>query len=261
MALSYKQDVYDHIRQRMLDGSLKAGDPLSYNALAKEVGVSATPVREAISRLESEGLVDQLPRVGAFVKRMDRSEMKELYELREALEGYAASLAAERITDDQLRELEDIYGQMRKLVRGRKSQDAWDIPELTRQMALLDVTFHLLIVDAASNRRIAKTVSDFRLMSRICGEDRSDPHKEIEWSLVTTVLDHGRVLRSIRRRDAESARYWMQRHIVLAKKAALEKNEESPHRPDVKDSMGWSESVRRTIAQMERYTNNPRLRP
>jgi DNA-binding GntR family transcriptional regulator len=260
MALSYKQSAYEHIRQRMLEGSLKAGDPLPYRELAREVGISATPVREAISRLESEGLVDQLPRVGAFVKRMDRVEVKELYELREALEGHAAALAADSITGDQLRELESLYRQMQKLVAGRKSEPGWDIPELRDQMALLDVKFHLLIVEAACNRRIAKAVGDYRLMSKLCGVPRNDPRKVIEWSLVTTVRDHSRVFRAIYKRDTQAARFWMQRHIALAKIGALEMFDQSLGESGVNQSVVWSESIRHTIAQMERYTGNSRPR-
>ena len=243
----------------MLDGTLKAGDPLPYREIAKEVGVSATPVREAISRLESEGLVDQLPRIGAFVKRMDRNEVKELYELREALEGHAAALAAELITDAQLQDLGVIYDQMHGLVQGRKSEAGWDIPSLRKQMTMLDVKFHLMVLEAAGNRRIAKTVSDYRLMSKLCGVSRSDPHRDIEWSLVTTVRDHSRVIRSIRKRDVQGSRYWMQRHISLAKAAALESIDQALLKSEGAGSPEpWSETLRNTIAQMERYKPNPR---
>lgn len=260
MAISYKQSAYEHIRQRMLDGSLKAGDPLPYREIAKEVGVSATPVREAISRLESEGLVDQLPRVGAFVKRMDRAEIKELYGLREALEGHAAMLAAELMSDHQRQELAQVYAQMRQLVRDRKSTADSLFIELRKQTAMLDMKFHFMILAAAGNRRITKTVSDYRLMSKLCGISKDDDRKGIERSMVATVRDHGRVMRAIKGRDATAARFWMQRHISLAKNAVLERIDEASVDNHVSSPEAWTESLRSAVVQMERYSVRPRPR-
>ena len=258
MALSYKQSAYEHIRRRMQEGSLKAGDPLPYREIAKEVGVSATPVREAISRLESEGLVDQLPRVGAFVKRMGREEIKELYELREALEGHAAMLAAERITDSQMQDLVAVYTQMRELVRGRKSISDAMFSDLRQQTSVLDMQFHFMILAAACNRRVAKTVSDYRLMSKLCSIYPNDGRRTVERSMVATVRDHGRVMRAIKCRDASATRFWMQRHISLAKNAVLERIDQSSLGGSMTNPEVWSESLRNAVVQMERYSIDSR---
>ncbi len=246
MSLSFKQNSYEYIRQRILDGSLKAGDPLSYRELAKDVGVSATPVREAISRLESEGLVDQLPRVGAFVKRMSRGEIRDLYELREALEGHAALLAAERITADQMCEIKNICAQMRELLRGRKNKSDWDVAGTTKRMGQLDIKFHMLIVTAAGNLRIAKQIDDFQLMRTVIANGRSFIGKIDEQNHVRTVYEHRRIAQSLCNRDAQSARYWMLRHISYAKKLTIELAEESA-------AGGWSDTYRHAVSQMERY--------
>src|SRR5271169_1260355 len=102
MLTNLKIHAYEHIRKRLLSGDLAPGASLSPALLAKEIGISHTPVREAISQLESEGLVERLPRLGARVRLIDRRELEELFELRETLEADAAAWAAERISEEQI---------------------------------------------------------------------------------------------------------------------------------------------------------------
>ena len=91
MSSSLKQLAYQHLRTRLLSGALPPGQRISAYDSAKELGISQTPVREAIGLLESEGLVHQIPKLGVFVRRPDRREIAELYDLRILLEGFAAT--------------------------------------------------------------------------------------------------------------------------------------------------------------------------
>ncbi|RYZ64370.1 MAG: GntR family transcriptional regulator, partial [Proteobacteria bacterium] len=88
-----RQKAYVFIQRKLLEGEIRAGDLVSELALAAEIGMSRTPIREAIGQLELEGLFDKVPRVGTLVRLPDQRELRELYEVREALESHAASVA------------------------------------------------------------------------------------------------------------------------------------------------------------------------
>jgi DNA-binding GntR family transcriptional regulator len=103
---SLKQRAYDHIRQKLMSGVLIGGSRISDAELAEEIGISRTPVREAIIQLETEGVIEQIPRFGSFIRMLSREELIHLYELREVLEGHNAAMAAERATPEEVRRLE-----------------------------------------------------------------------------------------------------------------------------------------------------------
>jgi len=98
--------VYDELRRRILTGELGPGAPLNQEALAPELGVSVTPVREAVRRLEAEGLVHFEAHKTVIVTPLSRSELAEVYDIRQQLDPHAAALATSRLSDDDLRELD-----------------------------------------------------------------------------------------------------------------------------------------------------------
>src|SRR5262245_14052973 len=104
---SLKQRARDRLLALLARGSLQPGTRVSESQLAKELGTSRGPVREAVSELTSQGILDQIPGFGAYVKAPSPREMEDLYEFREALESHAAFLAAGRITPAQVAELRD----------------------------------------------------------------------------------------------------------------------------------------------------------
>ncbi|TET29393.1 MAG: GntR family transcriptional regulator [Anaerolineales bacterium] len=106
--------VADRIRDLILSRQLEPGERLAQSQLAERFGVSRTPVREALQKLASEGLVTFSPYKGAFVAKFSSSELMDLYSIRIALEGYCASLAALRITDEHLEQLEALLDQMKE---------------------------------------------------------------------------------------------------------------------------------------------------
>ena len=107
--------AYDFIRKRILNGDYGPGSALMTEQLSAEIGVSRTPVRDALRQLESDGLVSIRPRLGASVKLMDRREFREMCELRLALEGHAAYLAAINRSGNELREIQQALEAMRTL--------------------------------------------------------------------------------------------------------------------------------------------------
>ena len=106
-AISLRGKVFDKIREDILKGRYKKGDELVECTIGKELGVSRTPVREAIRQLELEGLVQLIPNKGAFVTGISSKDVMDMYQIRAKLEGLCAAMAAENITKEQLEEMEE----------------------------------------------------------------------------------------------------------------------------------------------------------
>src|SRR2546430_2051573 len=107
--------AYDHIRKRIVSGEYRPGQALVTELLSAEIGVSRTPVRDALRKLEADGLVIIQARLGASVKKMDVKEFREMCDLRLALESHAAGLAASNRTEAELREIHFALEAMRQL--------------------------------------------------------------------------------------------------------------------------------------------------
>ena len=217
--LTLKQHTYEVIRAKILSGSLKPGSRLSDDLLARELGISRSPVREAISQLASEGMVDYRPRTGAHVKETDRCELNELYEIRAPLERYAAQRAAARISPEGIAELQRLCAAMRACVRECRALPTQTATgELTQQFLTNDMAFHVVILDAAGNGRLKKLVTDFKILTRIFG---FEPF-ELDLRLMhSTYRDHLRVLRAIEQHDGRAAGAGMARHIRSAQRLSL----------------------------------------
>src|SRR5207244_781821 len=110
--LTLWQRVYDHLREEILAGRLKPGAELAEVALSEQLGVSRGPLREAIGRLASEGLVTVRPRRGAVVRSLSKEEFLELYQVREALEMMAVRLAVPKLAAGDIAELEQLIAAM-----------------------------------------------------------------------------------------------------------------------------------------------------
>ena len=219
MTLTLKQHAYQVIREKLLNGEFDPGGRLSDDALARELGISRSPVREAISQLSTEGLVTHRPRSGAYVREPTPDELRELYEIREALEAKAAGMAAERMDENQVAELQQLCDQMRKLaVRCRKRKDRIADASLTDQFLANDLEFHLAILRGAQNQRMLQMVHDFKLMTRVFGNVSVVHNLEI---IARSYRHHVTVLKAIRSRDSAAAMEWMTRHISIAREYVL----------------------------------------
>ena len=115
--MSLAEQAYRHIRSKLSNGTFVPGEQLVNRVLATEIGVSVIPVREAINRLATEGLVEHVPGSGAFVRQADGQQLNDLYVLRDAVESCAAGEAAANITVFQLEALESILDEARKIAK------------------------------------------------------------------------------------------------------------------------------------------------
>jgi DNA-binding GntR family transcriptional regulator len=177
---------------------------LSEPDLAKQLGMSRTPVREALRQMENEGLIDYAPRFGAMVRTADRDELAEMYAVREALESYAAAQAAERMTPSDLRRLEETFAEMGSIAdRFRDSgQQLLDGP-LLEKFINADLAFHRIILAAAGNRYMSKILDDTRLLVRVFTATfwQYDAEKLSEANRF-----HRRLLEALQNGECESAR-------------------------------------------------------
>src|SRR5207249_12223220 len=135
------------IREAIVDGRLPPGRRLKEEELARELGISRTPVREALLMLQAEGVVDAAPNRGAVVRSHDSDDLEDLYQLRALLEGYAARRAAANISDESIADLRASCERFEGLIAG-------DVQELVKE----NLFFHNVILDASQSRRVAELV-------------------------------------------------------------------------------------------------------
>jgi DNA-binding GntR family transcriptional regulator len=192
---------------------------LSEPDLAKQLGMSRTPVREALRQMENEGLLDYAPRFGAMVRVPDRDELAEMYAVREALESYAAAEAAKKMTPPDLRSLEDAFVEMCSIADSFRDsrRDVLDGPFLER-FVKADLAFHRIIIAAAGNCYMSKILDDTRLLVRVFTATFWQYDSE---KLGEANQFHQRLLESMRHGDCESARLATIEAMRVAKDNAL----------------------------------------
>lgn len=211
MVGNHSQRAYRHLRQKLLDGSVPPGSRLSYGSIGREIGVSATPVREAVGQLASEGFVELVPQLGAVVRTLTRGEAIELYELREALETFAIRRVAERAGERLLAELQGNLGESSALVaKVRRSGKKAAAKSVAALFHALDLAFHMTLLEAAGNRRMLKVVGDSHILTRIFQADRHSFRLDI---LEATQAEHESIARAVNSRDGAAAADAMSRHI------------------------------------------------
>ena len=205
--LPLRDVVFNTLRQAILRGALKPGERLMEIALANRLGVSRTPVREAIRMLELEGLVIMIPRRGAQVAQITEQDLNDVLEVRLGLEELAVRFACERITDEEIKAL----GMAVKEFEKKMSNN-----DLSAQ-AEADVKFHEIIYGATHNRRLVQIINNIReQMYRY----RIEYLKDVE-SRKTLVKEHYEICDALKCRDAESAVEKMCIHIRNQQEAIL----------------------------------------
>ncbi len=148
--LPLRDVVFNTLREAILRGDLKPGERLMELQLAAKLGVSRTPIREAIRMLEQEGLAVTIPRKGAEVAKMTEKDMEDVLQVREALDELAASVACEQISEEQLAELRRT---MHEFEESTKTRDL-------KRIAEADVRFHDIIYQATGNPRLVSMLSN-----------------------------------------------------------------------------------------------------
>ena len=210
--------AYEFIREKILNGFYASGYRLKTATLAKEGGVSRTPVREALRQLQSEGLVDMRPRLGASVREVSFLEFKEMCELRLALESFSAEQAARNRGPEEIIELEEAYDQMKALMADLELSP--NSEEIIQKLIQQDIRFHLSVLQAAGNGLLRTEVFRLHLFSRLVPMNLGVITRKIEEELSNTperrrwVLEcHHKILLGIRNGDPAAARAAMHEHI------------------------------------------------
>ena len=150
--LPLRDVVFNTLRQAILRGELKPGERLMEIQLANKLGVSRTPIREAIRKLELEGLVLMIPRKGAEVAEITEKSLRDVLEVRRALEELAVELVCEKITDEQIQDLKDAAEEFKESLKDG---------DITR-IAEADVKFHDVIYMATDNQKLIQLLNNLR---------------------------------------------------------------------------------------------------
>jgi len=201
-------EAYAKIRQMIFDGRIAAGSSLVEAKLVRVLDMSRTPVREALHRLEAEGLLAAESRGGFRVVALNNQDLINLYMIRASLEGLAAATAAPRLTRVDIARLEDLYDEMGEAVEQHRDED----------LARLNRDFHRAIAAASGNTHLQEILDNvkgvferFRTSAVSDAERRARAHEE-----------HGMLIDALRSRDAERARRLAEEHVHRALKQGTE---------------------------------------
>jgi len=208
---SYKplrEVVFETMREAIIKGSLAPGERLMEVQLAEELGVSRTPVREAIRKLELEGLVAMIPRKGAYVADYSIKDITEVFEIRAALESFAAGLACERATEQELDELRILADRVWEMA---KNNDLKNIIQV-------DTDFHERIYQSSRNSRLIQMLSNLReQIHRFRSTSLASPGR-----LQDTLEEHKGLVEAIVERNMPLAQRLALEHVENAEDIFLE---------------------------------------
>lgn len=191
--------VFNTLREAIIKGNLKPGERLMEVQLAEEMGVSRTPVREAIRKLELEGLVVMVPRKGAYVAGLSLKDAADLFEVRISLEGLAAALSAERITEEELKSMEKI---LEEITEAAEREDAETVMKK-------DVEFHQILFSTTRNSRLAQIINGLKeQIDRFRIQSFRNPER-----MKAINKEHAKIINAIRNGDSELAEKLAREHI------------------------------------------------
>lgn len=195
---SISEDLVSLIKQQIIDGTLNPGDRIVETKLAKELGISQTPVREAIRQLSGEGIITIVPNKGPIVRKIDSNDIFEIYSIRSFLEGFAIRLATQYATDDDINELAAFYQDMKT----KLSDDS--VKTLTAE----SLHIHRTIIRLSRHARLIKMYESISFQIALAGRILgviSTKQKEVaqHWELVDAMM----------KRDPEHAERVMRSHI------------------------------------------------
>lgn len=207
-----REVVCESLREAIRNGVLKPGERIMEIQLAEELGVSRTPVREAIRKLELEGYVVMMPRRGTYVANMSIRDINEIFEIRTALESLSNGLAAEHITDEELEHLQRLL-----VIIGGYIKDG-NIEKIVET----DIEFHDLMYHAARNQRLVGIISNLRdQLTRFRTLSMSYPGR-----LEATLDEHKAIVEAIANGDRKAASKAAEQHMENSEKTLLKAMDE-----------------------------------
>lgn len=206
--LPLRDVVFNTLRDGILRGELEPGERLMEVHLAQKLGVSRTPIREAIRKLELEGLVQMIPRKGAVVASITEEDLRDVLEVRKVLECLAVELACQKRTEQDMVELKDALEGFRREMHSRNPS----------KIAVRDVAFHDVIYRITDNRRLIQILNNLReQMYRYRLEYIKDEKKRM-----TLVSEHMDIVSAIENRNAEAAKAAITLHIINQQATVLD---------------------------------------
>lgn len=207
--LPLRDVVFNTLREAILKGELEPGERLMEIALAQKLGVSRTPIREAIRKLELEGLVVMAPRKGAEVAEITLKDLRDVLEVRKNLEELAVELACKKATEADIEEMKAAHEEFIKTISQK---------DLT-VIAEADVKFHDVIYKITGNKRLIQILNNLReQMYRYRLEYIKDEKKRM---IVTD--EHLQIIEAIEDKNVDSAKNYIQVHIINQEKTIVEK--------------------------------------
>ena len=199
--------IFVTLREAIIAGELKPGERLMEVHLSEKMGVSRTPVREAIRKLELEGLVDMIPRKGAHVAELSVKDIMDVLEVRASMDGLATSLSALRITEEEINELKHVYSQFINCVEKENLQGT----------IKKDAEFHDIIYRSSRNEKLIQIVNNLRdqvQRFRVIYLKGFGSSKEL-------IKEHGEIVDAIINRDVEMAQKVAEKHIKNQEEAII----------------------------------------
>ncbi|CAN1514627.1 GntR Transcriptional regulators [Burkholderiaceae bacterium] len=200
------EEVADQLRSRIFAHELTPGTWIDEQSLAKEFGISRTPLREAIKVLAAEGLITMKLRRGAYVTEVNRGDLEQIFTILSLLEGEAAKEAAVKANERDLNELDDMHLRLEKAAADRNLEQFFEI----------NVRFHERIIAIANNPWMSGVIADLRKVLKLQRKDSLSRTGRMQSSLA----EHREILKALLKRDPRTAEQAMRTHLARGLEAA-----------------------------------------
>lgn len=196
------EQVFNDLKEAIISGEIEQGSKITEDMLSKKYGISRGPLREAIRKLEGIRLLVRVPHAGTRVVTLTQAMMKEIYTVREALEGLSARLAADQMTEKGILDLQNLLEKHENSIEQSKGKEYFQLEG--------DLDFHYLIAKASNNELLMQLLSsELYQLLRICRHQSSQAPDRPNKALV----EHRQITEAIAQRDPELAEILMRRHI------------------------------------------------
>lgn len=206
---SLRAKVFTQLQNDILNGKYQLGESIIETKLSEELGVSRTPIREAIRQLELEGLVQSIPNKGVLVKGISAQDIEDIYTIRMMIEGLAARWAAEKMTEEELAELKEAV----------ELEEFYTSKNDTQHLLQFDSRFHDIIFRASKSKPLMHTLSTFHhYVQRARNASFSEPERARK-----VLEEHRAILQALMERDAEKAERLTTEHVRNASMNLLKK--------------------------------------
>jgi DNA-binding GntR family transcriptional regulator len=197
--------AYQQMREAILEGEHPPGAVLFESHLAEKLGMSRTPIREALQVLARDGFVEIVPNRGYFVPRMSLADIRELYELRESLEGFATRCATLRATDSEIEELVHLF-------------EKYERAQTWKASVQIGTEFHNKIISLACNKRLTTFLDSLKAQISMT---RQTQLRDVKGRREESVLEHRAILDAIKQRDPDAAEKHARAHVRLSYEATI----------------------------------------